>query len=144
MKLKLIEPLKLLSKDEICELGRILNVPVGFLKRHPFPCPGLAVKVLGNLTQGNALESYILRLMRAFAVFLPVRSVEVQGDRRTHSHVVALRAVTSQDRMTADWFNFEHKPRKICNSLLQRSNGNKIIRSIWKFWCMDVCNSSTM
>ncbi|CAD5316190.1 unnamed protein product [Arabidopsis thaliana] len=138
MKLKLIEPLKLLFKDEVRELGRILNVPVGFLKRHPFPGPGLAVRVLGDVTQGNALE--VLRqvdeifiqsirdaglydsIWQAFAVFLPVRSVGVQGDKRTHSHVVALRAVTSQDGMTADWFNFEHKflddvSRKICNSV---------------------------
>ncbi|KAL5706708.1 GMP synthase (glutamine-hydrolyzing) [Ranunculus cassubicifolius] len=119
MKLKLIEPLKLLFKDEVRELGKILNVPEGFLKRHPFPGPGLAVRVLGDVTQGNALE--VLRqvdeifiqsikdaglydeIWQAFAVFLPIRSVGVQGDQRTHSHVVALRAVTSQDGMTADW-----------------------------------------
>ncbi|OVA14029.1 GMP synthase [Macleaya cordata] len=119
MKLKLIEPLKLLFKDEVRELGKILNVPEAFLKRHPFPGPGLAVRVLGDVTQGNALD--ILRqvdeifiqsikdaglydsIWQAFAVFLPIRSVGVQGDQRTHSHVVALRAVTSQDGMTADW-----------------------------------------
>ncbi|KAL5701428.1 GMP synthase (glutamine-hydrolyzing) [Ranunculus cassubicifolius] len=138
MKLKLIEPLKLLFKDEVRELGKILNVPEGFLKRHPFPGPGLAVRVLGDVTQGNALE--VLRqvdeifiqsikdaglydeIWQAFAVFLPIRSVGVQGDQRTHSHVVALRAVTSQDGMTADWYYFEHKflddvARKICNSV---------------------------
>ncbi|KAI4326950.1 hypothetical protein L6164_019460 [Bauhinia variegata] len=148
MKLKLIEPLKLLFKDEVRQLGRILNVPEGFLKRHPFPGPGLAVRVLGDVTEGNALE--ILRqvdeifiqsikdaglydsIWQAFAVFLPIRSVGVQGDQRTHSHVVALRAVTSQDGMTADWYYFEHKflddvARKICNSV---RGVNRVVQDI--------------
>ncbi|KAI4370082.1 hypothetical protein MLD38_018465 [Melastoma candidum] len=148
MKLKLIEPLKLLFKDEVRELGKILNVPEGFLKRHPFPGPGLAVRVLGDVTKNNALE--ILRqvdeifiqsikdaglydsIWQAFAVFLPVRSVGVQGDQRTHSHVVALRAVTSQDGMTADWYHFEHKflddvARKICNNV---RGVNRVVQDI--------------
>ncbi|XP_057462043.1 uncharacterized protein LOC130752324 [Actinidia eriantha] len=148
MKLKLIEPLKLLFKDEVRELGRILEVPMAFLKRHPFPGPGLAVRVLGDVTEGNALE--ILRqvdeifiqsikdagiydsIWQAFAVFLPIKSVGVQGDQRTHSHVVALRAVTSQDGMTADWYNFEHKflddvARKICNSV---RGVNRVVQDI--------------
>ncbi|XP_044483989.1 GMP synthase [glutamine-hydrolyzing]-like [Mangifera indica] len=148
MKLKLIEPLKLLFKDEVRQLGRILNVPEPFLKRHPFPGPGLAVRVLGDVTDGNALD--ILRLVdeifiqsikdaglydsiwQAFAVFLPVRSVGVQGDQRTHSHVVALRAVTSQDGMTADWYYFEHKflddvARKICNNV---RGVNRVVQDI--------------
>ncbi|PPS03194.1 hypothetical protein GOBAR_AA17481 [Gossypium barbadense] len=118
MKLKLIEPLKLLFKDEVLQLGRILTVPYSFLKRHPFPGPGLAVRVLGDVTEDNALDTLrqvdeiFIQLIKdagiydsiwqAFAVFLPVKSVGVQGDQRTHSHVVALRAVTSQDGMTAD------------------------------------------
>ncbi|GKU95260.1 hypothetical protein SLEP1_g8641 [Rubroshorea leprosula] len=148
MKLKLIEPLKLLFKDEVRKLGKILNVPEPFLKRHPFPGPGLAVRVLGDVTEGNALD--ILRqvdeifiqsikdaglydsIWQAFAVFLPVKSVGVQGDQRTHSHVVALRAVTSQDGMTADWYNFEHKflddvARKICNSV---RGVNRVVQDI--------------
>ncbi|XP_040987559.1 GMP synthase [glutamine-hydrolyzing]-like [Juglans microcarpa x Juglans regia] len=148
MKLKLIEPLKLLFKDEVRQLGKILNVPEQFLKRHPFPGPGLAVRVLGDVTEGNALD--ILRqvdeifiqsikdaglydsIWQAFAVFLPVRSVGVQGDQRTHSHVVALRAVTSQDGMTADWYYFEHKflvdvVRKICNSV---RGVNRVVQDI--------------
>lgn len=138
MKLKLIEPLKLLFKDEVRKMGNILNVPESFLKRHPFPGPGLAVRVLGDVTEGNALE--ILRqvdeifiqsikeaglydsIWQAFAVFLPVQSVGVQGDQRTHSHVVVLRAITSEDGMTADWYYFDHKflvdvVRKICNNV---------------------------
>ncbi|CAL0312644.1 unnamed protein product [Lupinus luteus] len=148
MKLKLIEPLKLLFKDEVRQLGKILDVPESFLKRHPFPGPGLAVRVLGDVTEGNALE--ILRevdeifiqsikdaglydsIWQAFAVFLPVRSVGVQGDQRTHSHVVALRAVTSQDGMTADWYYFEHKflddvARKICNGV---RGVNRVVQDI--------------
>uniref|UniRef100_UPI001CB8930E GMP synthase [glutamine-hydrolyzing]-like n=1 Tax=Erigeron canadensis TaxID=72917 RepID=UPI001CB8930E len=138
MKLKLIEPLKLLFKDEVRELGRILDVPVGFLKRHPFPGPGLAVRIPGDVTQGNALdilrqvdEIYIQaikdagiydEIWQAFAVFLPIKTTGVQGDQRTHSNAVALRAVTSKDGMTADWYYFEHKflddvSRKICNSV---------------------------
>ncbi|KAM0945121.1 putative GMP synthase (glutamine-hydrolyzing) [Dioscorea sansibarensis] len=138
MKLKLIEPLKLLFKDEVRKLGSILEVPESFLKRHPFPGPGLAVRVLGDVTEGNALD--ILRqvdeifiqsikeaglydaIWQAFAVFLPVQSVGVQGDQRTHSHVVVLRAITSEDGMTADWYYFDQKflvdvVRKICNSV---------------------------
>ncbi|XP_062074329.1 uncharacterized protein LOC133778423 [Humulus lupulus] len=138
MKLKLIEPLKLLFKDEVRRLGKILNVPEGFLKRHPFPGPGLAVRVIGDVTLGNYLDT--LRLVdeifvqsikdaglydviwQAFAVFLPVRTVGVQGDQRTHGHAVALRAVTSEDGMTADWYPFDGKflaevSQKICNSV---------------------------
>ncbi|MCD9639473.1 hypothetical protein HAX54_024043 [Datura stramonium] len=138
MKLKLIEPLKLLFKDEVRALGKIMNIPVAFLSRHPFPGPGLAVRIPGDVTAGNSLD--ILRqvdeifiqsikdagiydeIWQAFAVFLPVKTVGVQGDQRTHSHAVALRAVTSQDGMTADWYYFDFKflddvSRKICNSV---------------------------
>ncbi|GMH22699.1 hypothetical protein Nepgr_024542 [Nepenthes gracilis] len=138
MKLKLIEPLKLLFKDEVRVLGKILNVPEGFLKRHPFPGPGLAVRILGDVTEGNALD--ILRqadeifiqsikdaklydsIWQAFVVLLPGNTVGVQGDQRTYGRAVALRAVTSQDGMTADWYDFEHKflddvARKICNNV---------------------------
>ncbi|CAA0812167.1 GMP synthase (glutamine-hydrolyzing)- putative / glutamine amidotransferase- putative [Striga hermonthica] len=138
MKLKLIEPLKLLFKDEVRELGRIMGVPQGFLKRHPFPGPGLAVRVPGDVTLGNRLD--ILRkadeifiqaikdagiydsIWQAFAVFMPVLTVGVQGDQRTHSYAITLRAVTSQDGMTADWYYFDHKfladlSTKICNEV---------------------------
>lgn len=138
MKLKLIEPLKLLFKDEVRAMGKILNVPVGFLKRHPFPGPGLAVRILGDVTEGNGLD--ILRqadeifiqsikdaglydiIWQAFVVLLPGNTVGVQGDQRTYGRAVALRAITSQDGMTADWYYFEHKflddvARKICNSV---------------------------
>eukprot|EP00252_Welwitschia_mirabilis_P021104 TRINITY_DN5306_c0_g2_i1.p1 TRINITY_DN5306_c0_g2~~TRINITY_DN5306_c0_g2_i1.p1 ORF type:complete len:541 (+),score=66.79 TRINITY_DN5306_c0_g2_i1:95-1717(+) len=138
MELKLIEPLKLLFKDEVRKLGEILNVPQSFLKRHPFPGPGLAVRILGDVTEGNALDTIRLvdeifinaikdaglydSIWQAFAVFLPVKTVGVQGDRRTHSHAVALRAITSEDGMTADWYQFDPKflsevSAKICNTV---------------------------
>ncbi|RRT50865.1 hypothetical protein B296_00041527 [Ensete ventricosum] len=115
-------------------MGSILNVPESFLKRHPFPGPGLAVRVLGDVTEGNALE--ILRqvdeifiqsikeaglydsIWQAFAVFLPVQSVGVQGDQRTHSHVVVLRAITSEDGMTADW-SFHNQDDKLLSRNVQ-------------------------
>ncbi|KAL8150427.1 hypothetical protein V2J09_020235 [Rumex salicifolius] len=138
MKLKLIEPLKLLFKDEVRAMGKILNVPEGFLKRHPFPGPGLAVRILGDVTERNGLD--ILRqadeifiqsikdaglydaIWQAFVVLLPGNTVGVQGDQRTYGRAVALRAITSQDGMTADWYYFEHKflddvARKICNTV---------------------------
>uniref|UniRef100_A0A0C9RXF2 GMP synthase [glutamine-hydrolyzing] n=1 Tax=Wollemia nobilis TaxID=56998 RepID=A0A0C9RXF2_9CONI len=138
MKLTLIEPLRWFFKDEVRKLGEILNVPQGFLKRHPFPGPGLAVRILGDVTELNALETLRLvdeifinaikdaglydSIWQAFAVFLPVRTVGVQGDKRTHSNAVALRAITSEDGMTADWYQFETKflaevSAKICNSV---------------------------
>eukprot|EP00250_Pteridium_aquilinum_P026376 c32921_g1_i1 orf=90-1700(+) len=138
MQLKLVEPLRWLFKDEVRKLGELLNVPEGFLKRHPFPGPGLAVRILGDVTQGDALETirqvdeiFINSLKeaglydsiwQAFAVFLPVKTVGVQGDRRSHSHAVALRAITSEDGMTADWYQFDPKflaevSAKICNSV---------------------------
>ncbi|KAG6634060.1 hypothetical protein CIPAW_12G092600 [Carya illinoinensis] len=126
MKLKLIEPLKLLFKDEVRQLGKILNVPEPFFKRHPFPGPGLAVRVLGDVDeifiQSIKHAGLYDSIWQALAVFLPVRTVGVQGDHRTHSHVVALRTVTSQDGMTADWYYFEHNflddvAQKICNSV---------------------------
>lgn len=137
MRLKLIEPLRDLFKDEVRELGRNLGLADELLKRHPFPGPGLAVRVLGEITQERleilrqADEIFIQglrdaglydQIWQAFAVFLPIKSVGVQGDGRTHDYVIALRAVTSHDGMTADWFPFDPKflgqvSAKICNSV---------------------------
>jgi GMP synthase (glutamine-hydrolysing) len=118
MNLKLIEPLKELFKDEVREVGRILDVPAYTLERHPFPGPGLAVRILGEVTPARCRTlrevDYIFideirragiygDVWQAFSVLLPVRSVGVMGDRRTYEQVVALRAVTSTDGMTADW-----------------------------------------
>src|SRR5262249_53032475 len=123
MKLKLVEPLRELFKDEVRALGRELGLPPAFVGRHPFPGPGLAIRIPGEITE-EKLD--ILRkadvvyldeirkaglydkIWQAFAVLLPVRTVGVMGDGRTYDHVCALRAVTSTDGMTADYYPFEH------------------------------------
>eukprot|EP00982_Pelagococcus_subviridis_P009190 30907-Pelagococcus_subviridis.AAC.11 len=145
---ELVEPLRMLFKDEVRKLGLIMDVPKAFISRHPFPGPGLAVRVLGDVCAEGALETiravdeiYINaikdaglydQIWQAFAVFLPIKSVGVQGDQRTHSHVVGLRAITSSDGMTADWFQFEPKflqevSAKICN---QVRNVNRVVYDI--------------
>ncbi|MGA8548795.1 MAG: glutamine-hydrolyzing GMP synthase [Stellaceae bacterium] len=124
MKLKLVEPLRELFKDEVRELGRELGLPERLVGRHPFPGPGLAIRIPGEVTR-DRLE--ILRkadavfieeirnaglydaIWQAFAVLLPVRSVGVMGDARTYDYACALRAVTSTDGMTADTFPFPHE-----------------------------------
>ena len=121
MPFKLVEPLRFLFKDEVRIIGEKLNIPKEFLNRHPFPGPGLAVRVCGNITKESVsklreadaifieeLKKYDLykQIWQAFAVLLPVKSVGVQGDQRTYDEVIALRAITSTDGMTADWFVF--------------------------------------
>lgn len=123
MNMQLVEPLRELFKDEVRDLGRELGLPDAFIGRHPFPGPGLAIRIPGDITEKKA---DILRkadfvyldeikkaglydeIWQAFAVLLPVRSVGVMGDARTYDYVLALRAVTSTDGMTADYYPFEH------------------------------------
>jgi len=120
---ELIEPLRELFKDEVRQVGRELGLPEEFVGRHPFPGPGLAIRILGEVTperldvlrEADAIYLEEIRaaglydeIWQAFAVLLPVRSVGVMGDARTYEDVLALRAVTSRDGMTADWYPFPH------------------------------------
>ncbi len=123
MNLALLEPLRTLFKDEVRALGRELGLPEAFVGRHPFPGPGLAIRIPGPvdaekvalLQKADAIYLEEIRaaglydqIWQAFAVLLPVRTVGVMGDERTYDHVLALRAVTSADGMTADYFPFDH------------------------------------
>jgi len=118
MRLRLIEPLRELFKDEVREVGRRLGLPEGAIRRHPFPGPGLAIRVIGEVTPGrlealraaDAIVTQEIRraglydaLWQAFAVFLPIQSVGVMGDDRSYENAIAVRCVTIVDSMTADW-----------------------------------------
>jgi GMP synthase (glutamine-hydrolysing) len=123
MKLKLVEPLRELFKDEVRALGRELGMPESLIGRHPFPGPGLAIRIPGAITEdklallrkADAIYLEEIRaaclydeIWQAFAVLLPVRTVGVMGDARSYDFALALRAVTSTDGMTADYYPFSH------------------------------------
>jgi GMP synthase (glutamine-hydrolysing) len=147
MNLKLIEPLRELFKDEVRQLGLKLGLPASLIGRHPFPGPGLAVRVLGSVNEERlrilreADVRYIdeikkaglyNKIWQAFCVLLPVKAVGVMGDERTYENVVALRAVTSVDGMTADWFEF---PRpvlaRISNRIINEVKGvNRVVYDV--------------
>jgi len=131
MKLKLIEPLKDLFKDEVRKIGRDLGLPEEILQRQPFPGPGLAVRILGEVTPervallqeaDDIVVSEIKRaglytkIWQSFAVLLPVMSVGVMGDMRTYAYTCAIRAVNSEDGMTADWVDLPHEVLKTISS----------------------------
>ncbi len=136
---KLIEPLRELFKDEVRQVGRELGLPDEIVGRHPFPGPGLAIRVLGPVNEERLdllrrVDAIYLEEIRAaglydqiwqaFAVLLPIKSVGVMGDGRTYDHVVALRAVTSRDGMTADWFPFPHDVLgRISNRIINEVRG---------------------
>lgn len=139
MKLKLIEPLRELFKDEVRELGEIMGIPHDLVWRHPFPGPGIAIRVLGEVTRSQvaiaraADHIYIEEIRKAglynqisqaFACLLPVKSVGVMGDQRTYEQVIALRAIETTDFMTADWFPFPHEfLKKVASRIVNEVEG---------------------
>ena len=147
MKLKLIEPLRYLFKDEVRQLGKTLGLPDELIWRQPFPGPGLAIRIIGDITRPrlNILRNvddllleeikaagYYKRLWQSFAVLLPIKSVGVMGDRRTYENIVAIRAVTSKDAMTADWARLPHKfLARVSNRIINEVNGvNRVVYDI--------------
>ncbi|HEY0972393.1 MAG TPA: glutamine-hydrolyzing GMP synthase [Gemmatimonadales bacterium] len=147
MKFRLIEPLRELFKDEVRNVGRELGLPEEMVGRHPFPGPGLAIRVLGAVTREavetvRAADAIYLEEIReaglyddiwqAFAVLLPVRSVGVMGDFRTYENTLALRAVTSTDGMTADWFHFPYDViGRISNRIINEVKGvNRVVYDV--------------
>ncbi|MFO7526652.1 MAG: glutamine-hydrolyzing GMP synthase [Ignavibacteriaceae bacterium] len=147
MNLKLIEPFRELFKDEVRNVGRELEIPEEFIERHPFPGPGLAVRIIGDVNKEkldllreaddifiSAIKESGLydQIWQAFAVLLPIQSVGVMGDQRTYENVLALRAVTSVDGMTADWFQFEHEfLSNVSNKIINKVRGiNRVVYDI--------------
>jgi GMP synthase (glutamine-hydrolysing) len=147
MQFALIEPLRELFKDEVRNVGRELGLPEVMVGRHPFPGPGLAIRILGAvserglhvLRQADAIYLEEIRaaglyddIWQAFAVLLPVRSVGVMGDERTYDEVIALRAVTSTDGMTADWYPFPHDVMaRISNRIIREVDGvNRVVYDV--------------
>ena len=147
MHLKVVEPLRLLFKDEVRRVGKALGIPSSFLKRHPFPGPGLGIRILGEINREKirlvqeaddiyiqALKRFGLydRIWQAGAILLPVQSVGVMGDERTYEYVVALRAVTSTDGMTADWGHLPHEVlSKVSNDIINKVRGiNRVVYDI--------------
>lgn len=147
MKLQIVEPLRLLFKDEVRRVGRELGIPDGLISRHPFPGPGLAVRILGDITADkvkvlqeadaifiNGLREHGLydQVWQAGAILLPIQSVGVMGDERTYENAVALRAVVSTDGMTADWSRLPYEfLAKISNEIINKVRGvNRVVYDI--------------
>jgi len=147
MKLKVVEPLRMLFKDEVRRVGRSMDLPEELLGRHPFPGPGLAIRILGAISHENVrllqeadaifiqgLKDWNLydQVWQAGAILLPVNSVGVMGDERTYEKCVALRAVQSTDGMTADWVNLPYEfLQKISNQIINNVKGiNRVVYDI--------------
>ena len=147
MKLKLVEPLMYLFKDEVRRLGKTLQLPDELVWRQPFPGPGLAIRIIGAVTPKRLAilreaddvlmteikaAGYYKRLWQSFAVLLPIKSVGVMGDQRTYENILAVRAVTSKDAMTADWARLPHKLlSRIANRIINEVNGvNRVVYDI--------------
>jgi GMP synthase (glutamine-hydrolysing) len=147
MKLKLIEPLRELFKDEVRVLGRELNIPEEIINRHPFPGPGLAIRIIGEVTRERCevlrkADTIVLdeikkaglytKLWQSFAVLLPVKSVGVMGDERTYENVIAVRSVKSLDGMTADWARIPYDVlERMSNRIINEVKGvNRVVYDI--------------
>ena len=147
MHLQLVEPLRLLFKDEVRRIGRALGIDELFLSRHPFPGPGLGIRILGAVTEDKALmlqeaDAIYINTLKEFgwydkvwqagAILLPVQSVGVMGDERTYEFTIALRAVTSVDGMTADWAHLPYDLlAQISNNIINRVKGiNRVVYDI--------------
>ena len=147
MKLQLVEPLKFLFKDEVRKLGLELNLSKDIISRHPFPGPGLAIRMPGNITNEKIkilkeADFYFIRALRdhglyhkiwqAYAALLPVKSVGVMGDNRTYEHICLLRAITSEDGMTADFFDFPKGfMQSISNEIVNNIRGiNRVVYDV--------------
>ena len=147
MKLKLIEPFRQLFKDEVRDIARILKLPASIINRHPFPGPGLAIRIIGEvkpkqlkiLREAEAIFEKIIKrnniyndIWQAFCVLLPIKTVGVMGDARTYEYVLAIRAVNSLDGMTADWSKIPHSILgEISNSIINKVRGiNRVVFDI--------------
>lgn len=147
MHLKVVEPLRLLFKDEVRRVGHALGMPVEILGRHPFPGPGLAIRIVGEVTpaklktlrdadeifiSGLKKNGFYDKVWQAAVILLPVQSVGVMGDERTYENAVVLRAVTSTDGMTADWSHLPHEfLAEVSNQIINRVRGvNRVVYDI--------------
>ena len=147
MKLSVVEPLKMLFKDEVRRVGKSLGIENKLLKRHPFPGPGLAIRILGDITiekvkilqevdnifiKGLLDSNLYDKVWQAGAILLPVKSVGVMGDERTYEQCVALRAVESTDGMTADWVNLPYEfLQEVSNKIINNVKGvNRVVYDI--------------
>ena len=147
MKLKLVEPLRSLFKDEVRKIGAELGIPQDLLNRHPFPGPGLGIRILGEVTEEKVLllqnadavftnqlkqTGNYDKVWQAGAILLPVKSVGVMGDERTYEYTIALRAVTSVDGMTADWAHLPYEfLADVSNEMINQVNGiNRVVYDI--------------
>lgn len=136
---KLLEPVRLLFKDEVRRIGKELKAPDEIIKRHPFPGPGLSIRVIGEVTEerlsilreaDHIFTSYLKeknlydKIWQAFCVLTPIQTVGVMGDGRTYDYVLAVRAVTATDGMTADWYEFQSSELKeISNRITNKVKG---------------------
>jgi GMP synthase (glutamine-hydrolysing) len=147
MRLKLVEPLRYLFKDEVRSLGEQIGLPEDLVWRQPFPGPGLAIRVIGEITPRRlqilrnvdevlleeiGTEGLTQKLWQSFAVLLPIKSVGVKGDARTYENIAAIRAVTSRDAMTADWARLPHEVlARISNRIINEVDGvNRVVYDI--------------